>query len=131
MLIAEALAKVSGGHIRPTSFVIGMKGQREGLVAVLDPDLVVRVDAAGATSGQPVEVHGARTWATGAGALDWRKDGYFRSGVELRIWFARRSGSWLPSWHANSQNSSSAMRRCATRSVQGRVNTVGSVMVAS
>ena len=32
-------------------------------------DLVVRVDAAGATSGQPVEVRGARTWATGAVAF--------------------------------------------------------------
>jgi RNA polymerase sigma factor (sigma-70 family) len=44
-------------------------GDVEGLVAVLDPDLVVRVDAAGATSGQPVEVRGARTWATGAVAF--------------------------------------------------------------
>jgi RNA polymerase sigma factor (sigma-70 family) len=38
----------------------------EGLVAVLDPDLVVRVDAAAAASGKPVEVHGARTWANTA-----------------------------------------------------------------
>ena len=44
-------------------------GDVEGLVAVLDPDLVVRVDAAAATSGQPVEVRGARTWATGAVAF--------------------------------------------------------------
>jgi RNA polymerase sigma-70 factor (ECF subfamily) len=44
-------------------------GDVEGLVAVLDPDLVVRVDAAAATSGRAVEVHGARTWATGAVAF--------------------------------------------------------------
>jgi RNA polymerase sigma factor (sigma-70 family) len=44
-------------------------GDVEGLVAVLDPDVVVRVDAAAATSGQPVEVRGARTWATGAMAF--------------------------------------------------------------
>ena len=44
-------------------------GDVEGLVAVLDPDLVVRVDGAAATSGRPVEVHGARTWATGAVAF--------------------------------------------------------------
>ena len=44
-------------------------GDVEGLVAVLDPDLVVRVDAAAATSGRPVEVRGARTWAAGAVAF--------------------------------------------------------------
>jgi RNA polymerase sigma-70 factor (ECF subfamily) len=44
-------------------------GDVEGLVAVLDPDLVARVDAAAATAGRPVEVHGARTWATGAVAF--------------------------------------------------------------
>ncbi len=41
-------------------------GDVEGLVAVLDPDLIVRVDAAAAASGQPVEVRGARLWATSA-----------------------------------------------------------------
>lgn len=45
------------------------KGDMEDLLAVLDPDLVVRVDAAPATSGRAVEVHGARTWATGAVAF--------------------------------------------------------------
>jgi len=39
-------------------------GDFEGLLAVLDPDVVVRVDAAGA--GGPREIRGARTWARGA-----------------------------------------------------------------
>lgn len=38
----------------------------EGLVAVLDPDVVVRVDEAAARPGAPREVRGARNWAKGA-----------------------------------------------------------------
>jgi RNA polymerase sigma-70 factor (ECF subfamily) len=41
-------------------------GDFEGLVALLDPDLVVRVDAASAASGAATEVRGARNWAKGA-----------------------------------------------------------------
>src|SRR5581483_8805482 len=41
-------------------------GDIEGLVAVLDPDVVVRADAASATAGRAVEVRGARKWAHGA-----------------------------------------------------------------
>lgn len=41
-------------------------GNVEGLLAVLDPDVLVRVDAASAATGKPVEVHGARNWATQA-----------------------------------------------------------------
>jgi RNA polymerase sigma factor (sigma-70 family) len=41
-------------------------GDIEGLVAVLDPNLIVSVDAAAAASGRAVEVHGARTWASTA-----------------------------------------------------------------
>jgi RNA polymerase sigma-70 factor (ECF subfamily) len=41
-------------------------GDVEGLIAVLDPDLVVRVDASAATGGRAVEVRGARTWASSA-----------------------------------------------------------------
>jgi RNA polymerase sigma-70 factor (ECF subfamily) len=40
-------------------------GDFEGLLAVLDPDLVFRSDIPGA----PAEVHGARTWAQGAVAF--------------------------------------------------------------
>lgn len=38
----------------------------EGLVAVLDPDLVVRVDEASARPGAAREIHGAANWAKGA-----------------------------------------------------------------
>ncbi len=41
-------------------------GDFEGLVAVLDPDVVVHVDAAAGASGAAREVHGARIWAQGA-----------------------------------------------------------------
>jgi RNA polymerase sigma factor (sigma-70 family) len=44
-------------------------GDVEGLMAVLDPDLVVRVDAVGARRGTPQEVHGAQNWAKGAVAF--------------------------------------------------------------
>jgi RNA polymerase sigma-70 factor (ECF subfamily) len=44
-------------------------GDVGGLLAVLDPDLIVRVDAVGARSGAPEEVHGAQNWATGAVAF--------------------------------------------------------------
>ena len=38
----------------------------EGLVAVLDPDIVVRVDEAAARPGASREIRGARSWAKGA-----------------------------------------------------------------
>ena len=41
-------------------------GDFEGLLAVLDPDVVVRADFASATPGAPREVRGARNWAKGA-----------------------------------------------------------------
>jgi len=40
-----------------------------GLLAVLDPDLVVRVDAAAARAAAPQEVRGAESWARGAVAF--------------------------------------------------------------
>jgi RNA polymerase sigma-70 factor (ECF subfamily) len=42
------------------------RGDFEGLVAVLDPDIVVRVDEAAARPGVPREIRGARNWAKGA-----------------------------------------------------------------
>jgi RNA polymerase sigma-70 factor, ECF subfamily len=45
------------------------RGDFEGLVAVLDPDIVVRVDAAAASPGAPREIRGARKWAKGATAF--------------------------------------------------------------
>lgn len=41
-------------------------GDLEGLVAVLDPDVVVRADTAATRPGAPSEVRGARNWAKGA-----------------------------------------------------------------
>ena len=38
----------------------------EGLVAVLDPDVVFRADAAAGVSGAPTQIRGARNWARGA-----------------------------------------------------------------
>ena len=44
-------------------------GDVEGVVAVLDPDIVVRIDEAAARPGQAREIRGARKWATGAVAF--------------------------------------------------------------
>lgn len=41
-------------------------GDFDALVAVLDPDVVVRVDQVGVAPGGVQEVRGARTWAKGA-----------------------------------------------------------------
>jgi RNA polymerase sigma-70 factor (ECF subfamily) len=38
-------------------------GDFDGLLAVLDPDLTVRVDAGAAATGRATEIHGAATWA--------------------------------------------------------------------
>ena len=45
------------------------RGDIEGLLAVLDPQVVVQVDEAGARQGAPREIRGARNWATGAVAF--------------------------------------------------------------
>ena len=42
------------------------RGDFEGLVAVLDPEIVVRIDEAAARPGAPREIHGAENWAKGA-----------------------------------------------------------------
>ena len=44
-------------------------GDIEGLLAVLDPDVVVRLDEATTPSGVPREIRGARNWARGAVAF--------------------------------------------------------------
>ncbi len=38
-------------------------GDLEGLLALLDPEVVVRIDGAAAATGAPVEIRGARAWA--------------------------------------------------------------------
>jgi ketosteroid isomerase-like protein len=42
------------------------RGDFEGLVAVLDPDVVVRIDEAAVPSARSREIRGARNWAKGA-----------------------------------------------------------------
>jgi RNA polymerase sigma factor (sigma-70 family) len=42
------------------------RGDFEGLVAVLDPNIVVRIDEAAARPGAPREIRGAKNWARGA-----------------------------------------------------------------
>src|SRR5262249_51741668 len=44
-------------------------GDFEGLLAVLDPDVVVRLDEAARRPGAPREIRGARNWAAGAVAF--------------------------------------------------------------
>lgn len=45
------------------------RGDYQGLIAVLDPDVVVRVDEAAARPGAPREIRGAQNWARGAFAF--------------------------------------------------------------
>jgi RNA polymerase sigma factor (sigma-70 family) len=51
------------------------RGDFEGLVAVLDPDIVVRVDEAAARPGAPREIRGAQNWARGAIAFSRQLSG--------------------------------------------------------
>jgi ketosteroid isomerase-like protein len=44
-------------------------GDIEGLMAVLDPEVVVRIDEAAARPGAPREIRGAKAWAKGAVAF--------------------------------------------------------------
>jgi RNA polymerase sigma-70 factor (ECF subfamily) len=45
------------------------RGDVEGLISVLDPDVLVKVDEAGGRPGAPREIRGARNWAKGAVAF--------------------------------------------------------------
>jgi RNA polymerase sigma-70 factor (ECF subfamily) len=79
-LASRARKRVRGGDTIPSttlesqrvvvnSFLTALRaGDFEGLIAVLDPDVVVQTDIAGAT-GAPREVRGARNWAKGAVAF--------------------------------------------------------------
>jgi RNA polymerase sigma factor (sigma-70 family) len=81
-LASRARRQVRGGTaIGPTSTVAKQRdvvtaflaalraGDLEALLAVLDPDVVVRADAAVVGAGGPTEVRGAQTWAKGAVAF--------------------------------------------------------------
>jgi RNA polymerase sigma-70 factor (ECF subfamily) len=76
-LASRARRRVRGGADAPGSdrvrqrevidaFLVALRGgDFEGLLAVLDPDLVVRADA-GVRPGAPTEIRGAAVWAKGA-----------------------------------------------------------------
>jgi RNA polymerase sigma-70 factor (ECF subfamily) len=52
------------------AFLTALRGRDfEGLMAVLDPEVVVRIDEAAARPGAPREIHGAAAWAKGAVAF--------------------------------------------------------------
>ncbi len=77
-LASRARRRVQGGPAVPTASLAEQrqavkafldalrKGDFEGLVAALDPDVVVRIDEAAARAGAPREIRGARNWAKGA-----------------------------------------------------------------
>ena len=67
----KASTSSAGDRAVVDAFLAALRaGDIEGLVAVLDPDVVVRIDAfGGAARGVAREVHGARTWAQGAVAF--------------------------------------------------------------
>src|SRR5246127_1107797 len=76
-LASRARRRVQGAEVAATdlseqrevveAFLAALRGgDFEGLVAVLDPDVVVRIDRTAAAPGAPTEVRGARNWAKGA-----------------------------------------------------------------
>lgn len=77
-LASRARRRVQGAPMAPRSALTEQRevvnaflsavraGDFEGLVAVLDPDVVVRVDEVAARPGAAREIHGARNWAKGA-----------------------------------------------------------------
>jgi RNA polymerase sigma-70 factor (ECF subfamily) len=77
-LASRARRRVQGQGERPvgdvsqqteivTAFLTAVRaGDFDGLVAVLDPDVVIRIDEAAAVPGTPREIRGAQIWAKGA-----------------------------------------------------------------
>ncbi len=77
-LASRARERVRGGPALPAhdlseqrktveAFLAAMRaGDFNGIVAALDPNVVVRIDEAAARPGAPREVHGAEAWARGA-----------------------------------------------------------------
>src|ERR1700756_903669 len=76
-LASRARRRVQGAEVAATdlseqrevvdAFLAALRGgDFDGLVAVLDPDVVVRIDRTAAAPGAPTEVRGARNWAKGA-----------------------------------------------------------------
>src|SRR4030095_3355268 len=77
-LASRARRRVQGNAERPvaelsqqreivTAFLTAVRaGDFDGLVAVLDPDVAIRIDEAAAVPGTPREIRGAQKWAKGA-----------------------------------------------------------------
>lgn len=64
---SAASANLSGQREVVETFLSALRrGDFEGLLAVLDPDVVVRIDEAAARPGAPREIRGAQKWAQGA-----------------------------------------------------------------
>ena len=62
-------ARVEQGEVVQAFLSALRAGDVEGLIAVLDPEVVVRIDAAAARPGAAREIHGAVNWARGAVAF--------------------------------------------------------------
>src|SRR5215470_10815142 len=62
------------------------RGDFEGLVAVLDPDIVVRIDEAAAGPGAPRQIRGARNWAKGAIAFSRQLSGTVQPMLVTERW---------------------------------------------
>jgi RNA polymerase sigma factor (sigma-70 family) len=77
-LASRARRRVRGAPAKKRSDLAGQRkvvdafltalrgGDFDGLLAVLDPDVVVRLDRAAVAPGAPTEIRGATTWARGA-----------------------------------------------------------------
>jgi RNA polymerase sigma-70 factor (ECF subfamily) len=75
-----------------TAFLRALRsGDLEGMITVLDPDVVVRLDAATARAGGRGEIRGARTWAKGAMAFS-----RFARSVEPMLVDGRVGLVWAP-----------------------------------
>ena len=88
-LASRARRRVQGAEYRANSdvkrqreltdvFLTALRsGDIEGLVAVLDPDVVVRLDPAASGGRAPREIHGAQNWARGAVAFSRSVGGHY------------------------------------------------------
>jgi RNA polymerase sigma-70 factor (ECF subfamily) len=72
------------------------RGDIEGLLAVLDPEVVVRIDEAAAGPGGPREIRGARTWAKGAVAF-----AQFAASVQTMLVDGTVGLVWTPGGHVS------------------------------
>ncbi len=71
-------------------------GDVDGLMAVLDPDLIVRADAVAARASAPQEVRGAQKWASGAVAY-----GRLSQGASVCVVDGALGAVWAPGGRLN------------------------------